>query len=134
MIDFQSPIGPSPVTDLSYCFYSGGTKELFDKLEEYLTIYHSSLSKTVQEFGYDPEEIYSFNTLKTEWKKYCKFGFGGSVVIWRLKYADDRHLPDFTTYDGDEPLKPIPIVERKENEYKGIVKGLFLHLYEQGFL
>jgi hypothetical protein len=57
ILDFQLPMVGTPVCDLSYFFYSGGSKELFDKLENYLNIYHESFSKAAKNLGSDPEKL-----------------------------------------------------------------------------
>nr|XP_001807041.2 PREDICTED: uncharacterized protein LOC100141764 [Tribolium castaneum] len=57
MMDFQMSFEGTPVYDLSYFFYSGGSKQLFDKLETFLDIYYESFSKCAKALGGDPEKL-----------------------------------------------------------------------------
>ncbi|KAJ8977349.1 hypothetical protein NQ317_017764 [Molorchus minor] len=58
MIDFQLSYVGSPVTDLSYCLYSSGSKELFDQLDHFLSVYHRSLIEAVKQLGCYSENIF----------------------------------------------------------------------------
>ncbi|XP_018566812.1 uncharacterized protein LOC108907558 [Anoplophora glabripennis] len=58
LLDFQNVRLGSPISDLSYCLYSGGTKETFDDLDCLLQIYHDSFSENLRAFGCDSNEVY----------------------------------------------------------------------------
>ena len=69
LIDFQLCQDNSPIHDLSYFFYSGASKKDFDDLDNYLKIYYHSFSDFAKELGTNLDELFSFETLKQEWKE-----------------------------------------------------------------
>lgn len=121
----------SPVFDLSYCLYSGGSSDAFNKLEEYLKMYHTSYSSTLHSFGFQAVSIYSFSTLKTEWKNFCKFGFGMGLMLWGVKLVDKNTQIDFSK--EEELGEPLKIDETKKDDYKQRVRELVMHMYENDF-
>lgn len=132
LLDFQLVANGSPVFDLSHCFYSGGSAENYNKLEQFLEIYYKSLSDTLNQFGLKAENLYSLNTLKEEWKKYCKFGFGMGLMMWRIKLADQNSIPNLMKDENKNT--PFKIAADKEDEYKQALKELILHMYNNDFL
>lgn len=121
----------SPVIDLSLCLYSGGCEETFNNLDEYLEIYHTSLSSTLNEFGLDSGNCYPFETLKEDWKRYCKHGFVSSLFIWIMKFIDFKEILKSLNTNYEEIGFKVPeiIVE----DYKKIVRELVLHMYNNDF-
>ena len=85
LLDFQLVVASTPVHDLSYFFYTSGCKKLFDKLEEYLDIYHESFSKFASEVGCDPNELLPRQMLSEDWKKYSHFGMMLSTMLTKVK-------------------------------------------------
>lgn len=85
LIDFQLCQENTPIHDLSYFFYSGASKKDFDKLENYLKMYHQSFSEFAEELGGNPDELLPFEALKQEWKEYSLFGVLMGVYLWQLK-------------------------------------------------
>lgn len=92
LVDFQIVRLGTPVHDLSYFFYTGGSKALFDKLDDYLKIYHDSLSKNLRELGSDPEKLYPFKQLKNDWKNYARFGVILSLLLVKVKLLQKKML------------------------------------------
>lgn len=136
LLDFQIVISGSPVIDLSYCFYSGGSGEIFDKLDHYLQIYHSSLTETLEEFGLSADKLYSFDKFKEEWKKYSKFGYAMGINLWHIKLADKNAMKEF----GDIDSKPktdfelLKITNDMQEDFNRISKELILHMHNNDFL
>lgn len=134
LLDFQLVSSGSPVLDLSYCFYSGGSGESLNNLNVFLKIYHDSLSDTLKVFNLDVEQMYPFTRLKEEWKTYCKFGFAMAVMLWRVKFIDDSVAMEVQPENEDiEVLEPIKIRADKEDEYKRRIRELVYHMYENDF-
>lgn len=134
LIDFQMVSSGSPVYDLSYCFYTGGFGEAFDKLNHYLQIYHQNLTETLKEFDLDAEQMYSFNKLKDEWKKYSKFGFAMSFMLWKVKLAETQDLPDFNDLENAQIIEPLKIADDKIDDYKQRIREIVIHMYKNDFL
>lgn len=89
-IDFQQMTLGTPIYDLSYCLYSGGTKEIFSELNYFIEVYYNSLANMLMKFGLDIKNIYTLNSLKLEWKKYCNYGFCMALLLLKnkLRYED----------------------------------------------
>jgi thiamine kinase-like enzyme len=85
LLDFQLVATGTPVYDLSYFFYTGGSKELFDKLNDYLNIYYDSFSNSVRSLGNDPNEIFPREILNQEWKRFSRFGMMLSMLLTKTK-------------------------------------------------
>ncbi|KAJ8926032.1 hypothetical protein NQ315_009887 [Exocentrus adspersus] len=131
-LDFQLARDASPCSDLSYCIYSGASKEVLDNLDAYLQLYHQSLSDTLRQFGCDPNEVYPFIELKRDWKRCGKLGFSMGLMIWKVKCLLESEIKDF---------KDIPIDEQEqifqgaydEEAFKKVSRDVILHMYENDF-
>ncbi|XP_018566829.1 uncharacterized protein LOC108907573 [Anoplophora glabripennis] len=135
-LDFQAVRLGSPVCDLSYCLYSGGTKEIFDDLDRLLQIYHDSLSENIRAFGCDPDELYPLKALKDDWKVYCQWGVSAGFLVWRGKliYNDEAlDLTDMTTEDGQNVQKFMD-AKFDEKTFKERTRDIILHMYECNYL
>lgn len=121
----------SPIFDLSYILYSGASEDNLNKFDDYLEIYHNSLTNTLKEFDLKAEIVYSLKMFKEEWKKYCKFGFPLALGIWKLKLIDQNELPDFSKNIDDVTMK---IAECFEEDYKNRIRELVFHLNSNGFI
>lgn len=88
----------------------------------------------MRELDIDVEEIYSFDRLTEEWKKYCAFGFAMAMSLWRIKFIDEGVTMEIEPEIEDkEFLEPIKIKEDKEEEYKQKMRDLVYHMYENDF-
>ena len=117
--------------DLSYCLYSGASKKVFDNLNEYLQIYHDSLSSFVRELGSDPERLFPFSVLKEHWRKYARWGMIMSFAILKMKLINKEDLVDLTDgYDMDELVDVFANVKFNEEDYNKRIRGLLWHMYE----
>lgn len=115
LIDFQIVRPGTPVYDLSYFFYTGGNKELFDNLDEYLKVYHESLSTNIRELGSDPEKLYPFKQLKEDWKNYGMFGTIFSLMLTKVKLLKSEDVQDIVS-DREVPGNKNQFIELKINE------------------
>ncbi|KAJ8977353.1 hypothetical protein NQ317_017768 [Molorchus minor] len=137
LLDFQFANVGTPVSDLSYFLYSGAGKEVLDELDRYLRLYHTSLTKTLEHFGCDSENIYPFDALKKDWKDYCKTGFSMALLVWRGKFTNPSDVKDLQdileetdTLSDDKNSKD----RYDEQSFKETVKNLILHMYDNDFL
>lgn len=93
LIDFQLCQYGSVVQDLAYFFYSGITKEIVEKFDYYLKIYHHTFSETLRLFSLEPSTIFTFEDLKKEWKNHCANGFIiGQMICSTNKYETDSSI------------------------------------------
>lgn len=133
LIDFQAIRSGSPAQDLTYYFYGAASVKDYNKLDHFLHIYHSSLSETLQQFGLNAEKIYPFSTFREEWKEFSKFGFAMSLIALKTKLADPKTIPDSLDITDGEKLKQPQLAEGKEEEYKLRIRGLVIHMHQNGF-
>ncbi|XP_028137599.1 uncharacterized protein LOC114332089 [Diabrotica virgifera virgifera] len=133
-IDFQTCKVGSAVYDLSYCIYSGGSKEVFDNLDHYLNLYHKNLVDTCTVMGCD--EFISLEELKQEWKDYSKFGWIMAMVILRAKYVKDDAKLDLylmlTEIEKRDYKKHLEEADEEEIERRTV--PLLEHMYQNGFI
>ncbi|KAG5889701.1 hypothetical protein JTB14_029731 [Gonioctena quinquepunctata] len=113
LLDFQITSAATPVYDLSYLFYCGSSTEDLKNYDNYLKIYHESLSESLKQYGCDSDKLYPIEILKQEWKQYSKFGFMMAILVWMGKLADYS--------DG---------TMRVNEEYENVAKSLVEHMYE----
>ncbi|KAJ8926033.1 hypothetical protein NQ315_009888 [Exocentrus adspersus] len=136
-IDFQMSKVGSPCCDLSYCLYSGASKEVLQDFHHYLQVYHDSLSRTLRAFGCDPDRLYPFQELKNDWKKYCKLGMLMGLSVWKLKYTDQSQIRDLTDIAEEKDnagQSPKSDPEYDKEAFKKVSRDLILHMYENDFL
>lgn len=132
LIDFQLIREGSPVFDLSYFFYTGGTKELFNKLNDFLKIYHDSLSKNLRELGSDPEKLYPFEQLQEDWKNYGLFGVVLSLFILKVKLLDVNDVQNIVKDHEEETSVMEGLLAASVNKERA--KDIILHAYESKVL
>jgi thiamine kinase-like enzyme len=138
LLDFQLVIAGTPVYDLSYFFYTGGSKELFDKLEDYLNIYYESFSISSKNLGNDPNELFPREELTRDWKRYSKFGMMLSLLVTKLKLLSKEDVIDLIDAD-DEKTKTDngeQFVNLKYNKtlYKKRIEEILIHFHERDTL
>lgn len=134
LLDWQLCKNGSPICDLSYCLYSGGSKEVFDNLTEYLKVYYKSFSDFVRELGSEPEKLLPFEKLQQDWKKYSKLGLMMAIAIWRMKMTDTEDLLDFTDFDGMDNVDGYNNIKVNEEKFEERVRDILEHMNEIGAL
>ncbi|XP_018566836.1 uncharacterized protein LOC108907580 [Anoplophora glabripennis] len=128
--DLQFAKDGSPCCDLSYCIYAGAPKDVLKNLDYYLQVYHDSLSETLKQFGCNSEDVYPLQTLKKDWKRFCKIGIIFGTMVRKMKFTYE--LSDFTDVGNDEPEKVFQ-TDYDKDAFSKSVKDLFYHLVENDF-
>ncbi|CAH0550371.1 unnamed protein product [Brassicogethes aeneus] len=137
ILDWQLVKVGSPVHDLSYCLYSGGSKDTFDRLDDLLQVYYKSFSDVLRKAGLNSEEVYPSSLLKEEWKEYCNYGWIMSLTVLRFKLTDQEDkvdLMDMTNSDNKEEMAKKMLEGKPSEEYDRRVRELLLHVHEIGAL
>lgn len=139
LIDFQLIRRGSPVIDLSYCIYAGGSKTIFDDLEYFLEIYYASLSKTLKEYSLDSEKLYTFDTLKSEWKDHCVYGMVMAMYLWSVKLIDEAEVKDIKEFHEINGKGSDSIIDHFQKyfdipAFSSFMDDMLLHAYERGYL
>lgn len=82
----------------------------------------------------EADELYSFSTLKKEWKEYSKFGYAMALMLWTVKLADKDALQDSRDYKPGEDIELPKVAEELEGEYRKRMRELILHMYKNDFI
>lgn len=134
-VDFQLSRVGSVAHDLGYLFFSGVKKEIFDNFEDYLKIYHNSFSNTLRSYDLDPVEIFTFEDLKNEFKKYYLYGFVLGLIIWPNKLSDSYQTKSAVELSEESKSPPsIYIDALKNNDIKEICLNIVKFLYSSDLL
>jgi len=140
LIDFQLVCVGTPVHDLSYFFYSGAEKADMDKLDYYLDLYYHSFSSFVLELGGNPQEIYPFEVLKREWKKYALLGVITAIGMWVGKLMDRSEIITLIENKDLPKEEYFELWRRKTlqvcsgNTFKKHARDICLHAVEYGIM
>ncbi|XP_044760917.1 uncharacterized protein LOC123318373 [Coccinella septempunctata] len=108
----------SPIKDLSYLFYTYSDEDTLQDFDFLLQVYHHALTNTMERLGSDANNVFSFEKLKKEWRKYGMFG----VIMNLFEMFDDG--------DVDKHGRGIidPTLDQKiHEEYNSRVLNLFVH-------
>ncbi|CAH0550370.1 unnamed protein product [Brassicogethes aeneus] len=137
VLDWQLLKLGSPVHDLSYCLYSGGSKDTFDRLDELLQVYYMSFSDVLKIAGLNFEEVYPYSLLEKEWKEYGKYGWLMSLIVIKVKLTnpeDKVDLMDLCNSDDREIIAKKKLEGTPSEAYDRRIRELLLHVHEIGAL
>jgi len=142
LVDFQLCRESTPIHDLSYFFYSGASESDLNQLEHYLDIYHKSLTATIRENGENPDNIFPYNVLISEWKENALFGVLMGIYVWQIKlspkedYIDDLKEQVESANDMENFMKVLEKLGKTvtSEKFKERVVPLLTHAYEFGVL
>lgn len=134
-LDFQMISIGSPVKDLSYCLYSGASKESLDKLDDLLNTYMTSFNDTLERLNCKPENPYTMEKLKNEWKKLSLFGFYMTLGVLRMKLAGEKNIPQISDLDNTkkEGMTLPSVADEHIDVYFKRMKDLMRHVCENRF-
>lgn len=93
----------SPAIDLLYYLFIATDKALrANEYQNLLRHYHGSLSDTIRALGSDPDQLFTFDDLQSELKRFGKFAFLGTPIMLRIILADPK---DIRNYDDMKDIK-----------------------------
>nr|XP_008195442.1 PREDICTED: uncharacterized protein LOC663050 isoform X1 [Tribolium castaneum]XP_015837002.1 PREDICTED: uncharacterized protein LOC663050 isoform X2 [Tribolium castaneum] len=128
ILDWQCSGLASPVMDLSHFIYGCCDTEKHPDVDEFLEIYHRSLSSCLMSLGCSPK-VFPFEKLKEHWRKFSRYGL--FLQPWVIKYSicDSNEAPDFVeaAEGGKEFLDNFNIRISDKDEFYRRVKSNFLH-------
>lgn len=132
ILDYQTIAYTSPAYDIFHNLFNSTDKALRDsEYENLLTLYYETLSKSVRLLGSDPNELFTFQNLKSELKR-----FGNYALImgplWILE-TQQQHGTDEVFSDDmfdkpasakSEPAAGSGMRENGQDEFARRIKGL----------
>lgn len=131
-MDWQSTRYVSPVIDIVYNLFPSTDKEFRDKeYDNLLKTYHKSLSNTVRLLGSNPDELFTFDDLQSELKKYGNFALLLAPIEIQIGQADSSELTNLDEmFDkmakGEGRQEFITgLNEKAQSEYNRRLNGVF---------
>lgn len=130
-IDFQVCRYASPVIDLVYTFFCCCAPETRSKYyDRLLHDYHEALSKSLESFGYDPNDFFPYEVLSEHLMKFGKFGAGMALFCLPIFYndSDDKSLETAYTKEALE--------ERLETSsfFRNNIKRAFKDIIDKNYI
>ncbi|CAH0550363.1 unnamed protein product [Brassicogethes aeneus] len=135
LLDWQLLKLGSPVHDLSFCLYSGGSNATFNRLDELLQAYYKSFSDVLEKAGLNSEKVYPYSLLKEEWKEYANFGWLMGLMIIKLKLTnkeDKVDLMDLNNSDDKEEITRKMMEGTPSEACDRRIRELLLHVHKIG--
>lgn len=136
LLDWQIARVGSPVFDLSYFFYSCGSKENLYDLQTYLRLYHDSFAKTLREFQLDPDQIMSFSELQEQWKLYSKYGMVMSMFIIKVMLTEAHEAIDLSEIadSGKNMIEAFSDYTITSDKYMGRIGDIITFMSDNDYL
>ncbi|XP_044264334.1 uncharacterized protein LOC123011107 [Tribolium madens] len=118
LLDWQVAYIGSPMFDLAYFFCANSSKEVLYNIEELLKIYYENLSSTIQEAGLNPDEVFSYDELKYQWKFYARYGLFMALFVMRVILSKADEVPDLSkgAEEGKDILQSVSLSSASNNE------------------
>lgn len=126
--------------DLLHNIFSGTDKELRDEhFETLLKTYHSSLRKTIQKLGSDPDKLYTFEHFQMEMKKFGKFALLTGPFVIQFNVANAKDIRDLDEYserveNGEEADILNDFDEETQMAYSKQINDLVEDLLKYGYV
>lgn len=139
-MDYQISRFASPALDLHYNLFGATTKALRDR--EYKNIlkhYHNTLSESITKLGSDPDQLFTFEDLESQLKKFGKFAFIWGPMFVQMMLADPDDIPDLDQLSEDlvKQEGDINFVknfnEDRQREYDTRMRDLLTDLVDYGY-
>ncbi|XP_055298661.1 uncharacterized protein LOC129566598 [Sitodiplosis mosellana] len=89
LLDWQVSRQSSPIIDIVYFVFCCTTKELRDAhYDDFLKVYHESLSTHIRKLGSDPEKLFPEKLMQEHFRKFGKFGLVLAAILLPLLTKD----------------------------------------------
>lgn len=105
--------------DLSYFLMSSTDKALRARhFDEFVQIYYDNLAQTIRKCGSDPERLFTFNNLQSEFKRFGKYGVIMAPILLQVLVSDPNNIADMNVLsnsndDGSTANKSIANLDEK---------------------
>ncbi|XP_031625367.1 uncharacterized protein LOC116342037 [Contarinia nasturtii] len=136
IFDWQCSRFSSPVLDLVIYLFCSATKELRDQhYDEFLKIYHNSLSDLLKRLGSDPEKLFPYEELLNQLKQFGKYVVFVAVIFIQIMFADEDSIPNVSDEQSDKLTDDFfQISDESKPAYRKHVLDLFIDLDRLGYL
>lgn len=138
LLDFQIIGHASPVLDLAYFMYASAPREVYDNLDNYLKIYHDSLTKTVCDLGSNQNVVPTWAELKNQWKLYSKYGLIMAMLALKACLQETDEVQDIAEVveanENNDLMAGFTKSIKNDDLYYQIITSVIRHMAANDFL
>ncbi|XP_018327210.1 uncharacterized protein LOC108738326 [Agrilus planipennis] len=136
LLDFQFSTVASPASEVSSFFFINIANELLvDKHDQFLELYHKTLSDFLVKLGSDPNKLFPWDGLKQQMKKYSIRGLLSSLQAIRLLRVESDKLPNLNNCtDFDDVVKQFDTSFEKNEDYYKALRDISLLCDKLGYI
>jgi len=99
LVDWQLTRYSSPVLDLHYNLFSSTDKQFRDEhYDSLMELYYSTLSKTVEKLGSNPEKLFSYDDFQNELKQFGNFAYLVAPIMTQMNLVDSADVVNLDEY------------------------------------
>ncbi|KAF2886850.1 hypothetical protein ILUMI_19323 [Ignelater luminosus] len=84
--------------DIAWFLCTCSEKEVIEKLENYLRLYHNSLAAHLVKLGSNYDKVYPHSVFLKQWRKYARFGLTLATSIIYLLLSDESGFVDLNDF------------------------------------
>lgn len=141
ILDWQIARYCPPVLDLLYVIFSSTDKTFRDQhYDTLITTYYSALSAMIQRLGSDPMQLYTFEQLQMQLRKFGDFALLCAPIIISLRLAKTKTKTKVDTNemnrtaDGETAHITNEYDEQSQIEYNRMIRELVDDLVSYGYI
>lgn len=133
LIDWQMVQYCTPIVDLSHFLFLATEKPLRDKhFDDLLKVYHGSLSELLTEFGLEVNEIFSYNDMEEQLKRFAIYALVLAPFFLPMLVALPEDIPNLDDFKEGSKIE----YGNNENSNKAFevrMRDLIVDMQERGF-
>ncbi|XP_050499204.1 uncharacterized protein LOC126879902 [Diabrotica virgifera virgifera] len=135
IIDWQLASLNSPLYDFAYFFLVHADKETLNKYEEYLDLYYNTLSKQLENFDCDPQEVFPYATFEEHANFYGFYQVLIAIIVLKIMLCESEDAPEFSDAleDMDKMIAGMEFDVKNKEVYHNRLKDLFEFLNSRNF-
>ncbi|XP_072379906.1 uncharacterized protein [Diabrotica undecimpunctata] len=135
IIDWQLASLNSPLNDFAYFFLVHADKETLNKYEEYLDLYYNTLSKQLENFDCDPQEVFPYATFEEHANFYVLNHILTVSIVLKIMLCETEEAPEFSDAleDMDTMMAGMDFDIKNKEIYNNRLKDLFEFLNSRNF-
>lgn len=141
ILDYQTIAYVSPAYDIFHNLFHSTDKSLRDsEYENLLTLYYETLCKSIRMLGSDPNELFTFENLKRELKRFGNYALimGPLWILETQQHHGTDELFSDEMFDKSDSAKSEPAMggglsESGQNEFARRINGLMEDIERLGY-
>ncbi|XP_026467179.1 uncharacterized protein LOC113370700 [Ctenocephalides felis] len=140
ILDWQFSRYSSPVTDLSFFFYTSAEQELlFQHFDSLIEEYIKHLHNTIKLLGSDPNEIYPRKQFQKDLERYFKYGLISCCHVFKFVLSKPDEAPDMQKLALSNSRESLEeqfqfIHPSTKNDYARRIRNIVKHASDRNFI